>query len=406
MVLISGIGMITNLGNTVPENLQALLEEKQALGHPEILQTRHTLDVMVGEIRKTNEKLAEELGLDPDGYSRTTLLGIHALREALQTLNPAQRKGKKIAFINATTVGGMSDVENLYFDMISPAREGHFLNYIDSLDCADCTQRIADYFGLRGFQTTISTACSSSANAIQLGARMIENGEADIAICGGTDALTRFTLNGFNALKNIDKNLTRPFDRDRNGLNLGEGAAYLILESESSVEERNVSPIAAVAGYGNTNEAHHPTAPSPDGAGALRTMLEALAVAGISKEDIGYINAHGTATLGNDLSEGTAIERLFGKENYPYFSSTKAFTGHTLAASGALGAIVCCLALQHGFIPPNLRFETPMEEISIVPQKALLRNITLNYALSNSFGFGGNNVSLILKRYQVSDAGD
>lgn len=398
MVLVTGMGMITTIGNTVSENLNALLEEKQCLGHPEILNTRHQHDVVVGEIRMTNGELEKALDIDTTGFSRTTLLGMYALREALEHFPEEQRISKRIAFINATTVGGMSDVENLYFDMISPATEGPFLSYIDSLDCADCTQRIAEYFGLKGFQSTISTACSSSANAIQLGARMIEQGETDIAICGGTDALTRFTLNGFNALKNVDKNLTRPFDQNRNGLNLGEGAAYLILESAASAKERGATGIAAVAGYGNTNEAHHPTAPSPDGAGARRTMEEALTVAGIRKEDISYINAHGTATLGNDLSEGNAIESLFGKDDHPYFSSTKAYTGHTLAASGALEAIYCCLAIQHSFIPPNLRFETPMEDIHIVPQKDLLRNIPVQYALSNSFGFGGNNVSLILKK--------
>ena len=400
MVPISGIGMISALGNTVAENLKALLEEKQALGAPEILQTRHQNNVVVGEIKMSNEQLAGLLGVTDEGFSRTTLLGIFALKEALAGLAPEWLAGKKVAFINATTVGGMSDVENLYFEMISPAMEGSFLNYIDSLDCADCTQRIADYFGLKGFQCTISTACSSSANAIQLGARMIEQGEADIAICGGTDALTRFTLNGFNALKNVDKNLTRPFDQNRNGLNLGEGAAYLVLESEASLKERGANALAVVAGYGNTNEAHHPTAPSPDGAGALRTMQEALTVAGIDAAAIGYINAHGTGTLGNDLSEGAAIEKLFGKETHPYFSSTKAYTGHTLAASGALEAIFCCLAIRHEFIPPNLRFETPMEDIGIQPQKTLLRAVPLQYTLSNSFGFGGNNVSLILKKQE------
>jgi len=399
MVLVTGIGMITNLGNSVSENFEAIVAQKQALTYPEILQTRHNNDVFVGEIKKTNKQLANEVNITTDGYSRTTLLGIYALKEALDALPLEDRIEKKIAFINATTVGGMSDVENLYADMISPSTEGYFLNYIDSLDCADCTQRIAEYFGLKGFQTTISTACSSSANALQLGARMIENGEADICICGGTDALTRFTLNGFNALKNVDKGLTRPFDQNRNGLNLGEGAAYLILESAASAKARKAKVVASLVGYGNTNEAHHPTAPSPDGAGAARTMREALIIAQIEPHQIDYINAHGTATLGNDLSEGNAIQTLFGKDKHPHFSSTKAFTGHTLAASGALEAIICCLAIEHSFIPPNLRFETTMEEIAISPQKDLLLNIPVHYALTNSFGFGGNNVSLVLKKY-------
>lgn len=396
MALITGMGMITAVGSNVAENLSALLSEKQVLDFPRILQTRHSRELVVGEINYGNGQLAETLGIAAEGYSRTTLLGILALKEALNDFCPEQRSRKRIAFINATTVGGMSDVEDLYADMISPGRTGHFLSYIDSLDCADCTMRIADYFGLKGFQTTISTACSSSANAIQLGARMIAAGEADLAICGGADALTRFTLNGFNALKNVDKNLTRPFDRDRNGLNLGEGAAYLLLESEASARERGVQVLAKLAGYGNTNEAHHPTAPSPDGAGALRTMQEALATAGIGPGDIDYINAHGTATLGNDISEGTAIERLFGTATHPPFSSTKAYTGHTLAASGAVEAIYCCLAIGHGFIPPNLRFQTPMEDIGIRPQATLVQDTAIRYALSNSFGFGGSNVSLIL----------
>lgn len=398
MVLITGLGMITALGNSVAENLDALLQEKQAIAYPRLLQTRHNKDLPVGEVALSNEALCAALGLEQTGNSRTTLLGIYALKEALAALPREQRAQKRIAFINASTVGGMSDVEEMYSDMISEARTGNFIDYIDSVDCADCTHRMATYFQLKGFQTTISTACSSAANALQLGARLLENGEADIAICGGTDALTRFTLNGFNALKNIDKNLSRPFDQNRNGLNLGEGAAYLVLETEASAKERKAEVIATLAGYGNTNEAHHPTAPSPDGAGAYRTMAESLSVAGINPQDVNYINAHGTATQGNDLSEGAAIESLFGKEDHPHFSSTKAFTGHTLAASGAVEAIICCLAIQHRFIPPNLRFETPMEEIGIVPQASLLRDFSIRYALSNSFGFGGNNVSLVLGR--------
>lgn len=396
MVLISGMGMITALGNTVAENLSAILAEKAAFSFPEVLHTRH-VDLQVGEIKMSNVALRQSLNLADDGYSRTTLLGMKALQEALSTLPPGQRKGKKIAFINATTVGGMSEVENVYDQITSEKKEDDFLRLIDSLDCADCTQRMAAHFGLDGFIATVSTACSSSANALQLGARMIKSGAADIAVCGGTDALTRFTLNGFNALKNVDKEPCRPFDQQRKGLNLGEGAAYLVLESAASLETRKATPIAILAGYGNTNEAHHPTAPMPDGSGALRTMQEALQSAGIAPEDIGYINAHGTATLGNDLSESNAIARLFGSENPPFFSSTKSFTGHTLAASGAVEAIICCLAMQHRFIPPNLRFEHPMEEVTVYPQASLLQDIPLRYTLSNSFGFGGNNVSLVLK---------
>lgn len=398
MAFVTGMGIISALGNDVAGNLAALLVETDGLSLPQILKTKHSNSLHTGEIKITNEQLAESLGLNLTGYSRTTLLGIYALKEALKQagIDIAEIESKKIAFINATTVGGMSEVENMYADMISEQRTGQFTNYIDAVDCADCTFRIAEYFGLNGFMATISTACSSAANAIQMGDRMIKNGEADIAICGGTDALTKFTINGFNALKNVDKNPSIPFDQNRNGINLGEAAAYVILESSISAQERNITPLAELAGYGNTNEAHHPTAPSPDGSGAARTMQQAIKSAGIAPQEVSYINAHGTATQGNDLSEGMAIRNVFG-DNPPPFSSTKSFTGHTLAASGAVEAIYSCLALQHSFMPANLRFETAMEETQLQPLQRTQRNQQLDYILSNSFGFGGNNVSLLFK---------
>lgn len=390
--------MVTALGLSVNDNLHALQAGKDVLGPPEILQTRHRSGLHLAEVKQTNQALAQLLGIPMQGLSRTTLLGMLALKEALYDLPPEQSAHKRIVFINATTVGGMSDVENVYDLMTSEQTEGDFMHLIDSLDCADCTQRIARHFKLGDWQTTISTACSSAANALQLGARMIELDEVDIAICGGTDALTRFTLNGFKSLKNVDPEPCKPFDDNRNGLNLGEGAAYLVLESAASVADRGIAPLAQLAGYGNTNEAHHPTAPSPDGAGALRTMQAALQHAGIQPGQVQYINAHGTATQGNDLSEANAIAQLFGPEHYPPFSATKSMTGHTLAASGAVEAIICCLAVQHGFIPPNLRFSTPISGVGIHPVTATLMDQDINYALSNSFGFGGNNVTLVIKK--------
>lgn len=272
------------------------------------------------------------------------------------------------------------------------------MQLLDTFDCSDCSREIANFFNLNGFRATVSTACSSAANAIQFGARMIEHGLTDIAICGGADALSRFTLNGFNSLKNVDTQLCRPFDQNRNGLNLGEGAGYLILESEQSAQQRNAPALAILAGYGNTNEAHHPTAPSPDGSGALHTMQVAMEKAGINAEKIDFINAHGTATHGNDLAEGRAIETLFGKENHPPFSSLKSYLGHTLAASGAVESILSCLALKDGFIPASLRFEMPMEELNIQPQSTLQQNVCPEYILNNSFGFGGNNAAIVLRK--------
>ena len=244
---------------------------------------------------------------------------------------------------------------------------------------------------------TISTACSSSSNSLLLGARMIKQGLVKRAVCGGGDALSRFTLNGFYSLKNVDKNPCKPFDQNRNGLNLGEAAGFCLLESESSAKARGAKIIAVLSGYANTNDAYHPTAPSPTGEGAARTMQQALAMAGLQPTDIGYINAHGTATQNNDLSEGLAIQTLFGKTP-PYFSSTKPFTGHTLAAAGIIEAIFSMWAMEEQIVLPNLNFETRMDELEISPVATIPEHVPIQHVLSNSFGFGGSNVSLVFSK--------
>ncbi|HEY0271789.1 MAG TPA: beta-ketoacyl-[acyl-carrier-protein] synthase family protein, partial [Chitinophaga sp.] len=332
-----------------------------------------------------------------DGYTRTTLLGLVAIQEALRHAGIAHPQDAPTGLVNATTVGGMVETERSYFTLTDPAREGEFMASADLLDCGDCSQRMADAMQIDAFVTTISTACSSSANALMLGARMIKQGLLARAVCGGTEALTRFTLNGFTSLKNTDRQPCRPFDQQRNGLNLGEGAAYLVLESESLVKQRGASVLAELTGYANTNEAFHATAPSPEGDGALAAMQEALHMSGRGPQDIQYINVHGTATLTNDASEGKALQRLFGTA-VPPFSSTKPFTGHTLAAAGAVEAIFSVLAIREQVIFPNLHFSEKMEELDIVPNTEL-RRMPVQHVLSNSFGFGGNNASLVISKY-------
>jgi 3-oxoacyl-[acyl-carrier-protein] synthase-1 len=227
------------------------------------------------------------------------------------------------------------------------------------------------------------------------GARLIKAGMLDVAICGGTDALTRFTINGFNSLKNTDQQPCRPFDADRNGLNLGEAAAFLVLVSEK-LNPAHV--LAELSGYCNFNEAFHPTAPSPEGDGAYQAMNGAIRMAGIEPSAVSYINVHGTATLNNDLSEGMAMKRLFGNTP-PAFSSTKPYTGHTLAAAGAVEAVFSLLSLQNGEIFPSLNFTTPMPELDLTPATNWQQEVSIQHVLSNSFGFGGNNASLLFSRY-------
>jgi 3-oxoacyl-[acyl-carrier-protein] synthase-1 len=263
-------------------------------------------------------------------------------------------------------------------------------------DAGCSTELIAKKIGATYFYTTISTACSSAANAIILGAKMIQQNKLDLVFVGGVDALTSFTVEGFNSLQILDKNLCKPFDKDRNGLNLGEGAAYLVLASDKIIKEFGLTSLGTVAGFANCNDSYHQTASSPDGKGNLLVMQNAIAMSNISTQAIDYINLHGTGTANNDMAEGIAMKTLFG-ENVPAFSSTKSYTGHTLAACGAIEGVIALLAIKHQKAFANLRFETPIEEHQLTPiNKTISKKI--NHVLSNSFGFGGNCSAIVFSK--------
>jgi len=274
------------------------------------------------------------------------------------------------------------------------------LRHVVNHECGKVTELVADELGIKNYISTISTACSSSANAIMYGARLIKNNILDVVIAGGTDALTRFTLNGFNTLMILDNQYCQPFDANRRGLNLGEGAGYITLVSERVAVGLQKELYCTLSGYSNANDAYHQTASSPDGTGSYMAMQGALKMSGLKPEDIGYINLHGTGTQNNDNSEGTAINRLFNP-HFPKMSSTKSFTGHTLGASAGIEAVFSALSAQQGFIYPNLRFETQIAEHPFAPETSFTKQIDLNHVLSNSFGFGGNCSSLIFSKLQA-----
>ena len=227
-----------------------------------------------------------------------------------------------------------------------------------------------------------------------LGAELIKAGMLDRVIAGGTDAVTRFTLNGFNTLMILDKEGCRPFDENRAGLTIGEGAAFLVLEAEELAIKQNKKAYGIISGYANANDAYHQTASSPEGTGASMAMSGALEMSRLRPADISYINVHGTGTQNNDLSEGAAVQKIFG-DLVPPFSSTKTYTGHTLGAAGAIEAVISLLSIQHHCIFPNLRWNTPMKELKIRPVAELIKDIDVRHVMSNSFGLGGNNSSLI-----------
>jgi 3-oxoacyl-(acyl-carrier-protein) synthase len=394
-IVITAVGIVSALGTGMDANRHALLHKQHGLRHPEFLNTRHKHEVLIGEVRQSNADMAAVLGLprDGEGYTRTTLLALTAMQDLLQHTDRQLLQGGDVALINANTVGGMCAVEDMYPEFLSDKTEGGFLKYLDTLDCAESTTHLAMHYGLKPFMATISTACSSSANAMILGARMIRQGLVKRAICGGCDAMSRFTMNGFLSLKNVSKTACKPFDKDRQGLNLGEGAGYVLLEREEDAMARGATILGVLSGWANTNDAYHPTAPSPDGSGAYRTMQQAIQMAGLASTNIGYINAHGTATFNNDVAEGLAIQHMF--DGSTPFSSTKPFTGHTLAAAGVIEGIFSLLALQQKSTLPNLNFTGQMEELTIAPITEAVTQPGMNHVLSNSFGFGGSNVSLI-----------
>ncbi|MGO4772825.1 beta-ketoacyl-[acyl-carrier-protein] synthase family protein [Flavobacterium sp. W22_SRS_FK3] len=394
-VAITGMGIISSIGNSVEENYISLIENKTGISRIQNISTLHADVINVGEIKKTNEELITELGLsENNNFSRTAMIGTLAAKQAVENAGITSINEFRTGLISATSVGGMDMTEKHYYDYFE---NPNLVKYIACHDGGDVAEKIAAELGLKGLVTTISTACSSAANAIMLGARLIKSGKLDRVIVGGTDALAKFTINGFKTLMILSDDYNKPFDNNRKGLNLGEAAAFLVLESDEMVQKHNKKILARVSGYGNANDAFHQTASSENGDGAYLAMKKAFEVSGLQPSEIDYINVHGTATPNNDLSEGRALLRIYGDEKVPDFSSTKPFTGHTLAAAAAIEAIYSILAIQHNVVYPNLNFETKIEEFDLTPQTTL-KNKNIEYVLSNSFGFGGNCSTLIFSK--------
>ena len=394
-VYITGIGMISAIGKDVATGLNALRSLQSGIGPITLFPTLHQETLPMAEVKFSNEALMDIAKVPAsEQVTRTTLLGLIAAGEAISSSGLKPEDLDRTGLISATTVGGMDRSENFYDAFLQNNQDGRLRDVVHH-DCGESTERIARRLGIKELVSTISTACSSSANAIMTAASLISTGRADCMIAGGTDSATRFTLNGFNTLMILDKTGCHPFDGNRAGLTLGEGAAYVVIESEEMVQRRGKLPLARVSGYGNANDAYHQTASSPDGTGAYLAMLKALKSAGLTAEGISYINAHGTGTENNDLSEGIAIQRVFGSA-MPPFSSTKGYTGHTLGAAGAVEAIIAVLSIQHQMIFPNIRWSTPMKELEIQPVTHLITDAKIRHILSNSFGFGGNNSTLII----------
>lgn len=396
-IVITGSGIVTAIGNDKESVYQSLLQRKSGVALPAILQTNHK-DIPVGEVKLTNDEMKSLLSVDDPYVNRTTLMGMMAVDQAIAEarLVGTSKDKYRVFLVNGTTVGGMDITETYFSSMLSS--EEH-MKCMLTHDCGNSTRVLAERYDFIQDYTTVSTACSSAANALMLGANLIKSGQADIVIAGGTESLSKFHLNGFNSLMILDKGQCRPFDDTRAGLNLGEGAGFVILESAELAKKRGADIQAYLTGYGNACDAYHQTASSPNGEGAFLAMSKALSMSGLRSEDIDYINAHGTGTPNNDESESAAIHRLFGDE-IPAISSTKSFTGHTTSASGGIEAVICLLALQHGFFPANIGWSNQMVN-GITPTLGE-ENRVVNNVMCNSFGFGGNDSSFILSKNETS----
>ena len=389
-IYITSIGVISAIGLNVKENYQSLKAKKTGIEPIKYLNLGK--DILAGEVKLSNKELITRLNVSSP-ISRTSLLGLTAAKEAWE----GHQHNEKIrtGLIASTSVGGMDNTEKYYEQKLDTGNPD--LSLVSTHDSGMTTERIASALGISGYINTLSTACSSGANAIMLGARLMQQNKLDRVLVGGSDSFTHFTEEGFRSLMIYSDDLVKPFDDNRNGLNLGEGGGFLVLENDKSLTLTHNKPLATLAGWANTADAYHQTASSPDGKGATLAISNALKKGNINPSDVSYVNAHGTGTPNNDLSESVALINVF-KDNVPAFSSTKAYTGHTLAASGAIEAVYSVLALQNNIIFPNLNFTTPISDTKLIPEVNLNEDQEVNVVLSNSFGFGGNNSTVIFKK--------
>lgn len=391
-VAITGVGLVTCLGADAEATWRALAAGESGIGRISLFDVSGCRCQTGGEIVSLDlppTALTQKQQRRLDRAARMLVIAAH------ESLQQAKLRPGELPTVLGTTAGGMRSGELYHRGVLAGARKARFATqltqYLPQRQLLDL-QLAFDY---RGPLFCLANACASSANAIGYAFQLIRSGQADRVLTGGYDALAELIFVGFDSLQASTPERCRPFDKNRSGLAIGEGAGVLLLESFPAARARGAQILAEVAGYGQSVDTHHMTQPHPDGDGAARAMSEALADAGVAPDAVEYINAHGTATAQNDPMEAKAIRCVFG-DAAPPVSSTKGAHGHTLGGAGGIEAAICILALQRQMLPPNVGFETadPNCDLPIVRQAkhALLRS-----ALSNNFGFGGLNASLVFR---------
>jgi 3-oxoacyl-[acyl-carrier-protein] synthase II len=400
-VYVTGLGAITAAGPSVAR-LRAALHGSETLIRP--LRLLDTSGLEGGLIAAEVDRIPEPVRLSRSTRvraSRSDRLALVAAEEAVAASGLALDSvpADRVAVAVGSSTGGMLEIESCYEAGVRGRRPGRLRAQLLAGAVGSPAALVATAFGATGRRLSPSTACSSSAIALATGLEWIRSGAADVAIVGGTDGLTRMTVSGFLGLQAMSPTPCRPFDRRRQGMSLGEGAAFLVLEAEEPARRRGADLLAELAGAASSCDAAHLTAPRPDGRGAAQALAGALRDAGVRPEEVDYVNAHGTATLQNDLAEAKALARVFGEASARVpVSSTKGLIGHLLGAAGAVEALIGVLAIQDGFVPPNFNGteRDPECAIQIVPAGG--REQPVRVVVSNSYGFGGNNCTVVLRR--------
>lgn len=408
-IVVTGIGCLTPIGIGKEEFWSSLLAGKSGVDYITKFDTTDYPTKIAAEVKDFNpEDYIDKKEMKK--MDRFTQFAVAASKMAMEDagLNSESLEAERFGVVLGTGIGGIGTFEEQYQRLLEkgPKRVSPF--FIPMLISNIGSGYVSMILGAKGPNTTVVTACASSTNAIGEAFKIIERGAAEVMVTGGMEAsITSLSIAGFSTMKAMSTNnedpqgASRPFDLNRDGFVMGEGSGILVLEELDHALKRGATIYAEMVGYGMSADAYHITAPSPEGEGAARSMLEALGDAGIVPEDIDYINAHGTSTPYNDQFETMAIKRVFQDHAYQLcVSSTKSMTGHLLGAAGSIEAIACIMAIDRGMIPPtiNLKDPDPDCDLDYVPNTPREREV--NYALSNSLGFGGHNATIILKKYQ------
>jgi 3-oxoacyl-[acyl-carrier-protein] synthase II len=409
-IVITGMGVITPVGNNVNDTWAALLEGKNGIGPITYFDVSKYETRIAGEIKNfdPNEVMEKkEVRRTP----RFIQYGLKAAKEALEQsglLNFTGLNKDRVAVLLGSGIGGINVTEEQMMVLAEkgPGRVSPFL--IAMLIPNMASAFVAMKYGFRGPNFTIVTACATGTHSVGEGAKLLQRGDAEVCVCGGTEgAITPLGLAGFQAARSLStrnddpEHASRPFDKDRDGFVMADGAGMVVLETLEYAQARGAKILAEYAGYGASDDAYHMTAPAPDGGGAILSMKNALSDAGITIDDVSYINAHGTSTELIDKTESLAVKTLFGERAYKVpMSSTKSMTGHMLGGTGAVEAIICAMSCINNVVHPTRNFVQGGEgcDLDYVPNTK--RSVEVNYALSNSFGFGGHNGSIIIKKFR------